>query len=61
LFGMPHVSWNGFSGSMDMLHAVTVELGDDVASPAARAPVAMSVANPAVTNARRCPDTRRPS
>jgi hypothetical protein len=52
LFGMPHVCWNGFNGWMDMLHAVTVVLGVAIASAAARAPVAISVVNPAVTKCR---------
>ena len=38
LFGIPHVCWNGSSGWTDMLHPATVVLGDNVASPAARAP-----------------------
>jgi hypothetical protein len=49
---MPHVCWNGFNGWMDMLHAVTVVLGVAIASAAARAPVAISVVNPAVTKCR---------
>jgi hypothetical protein len=56
-FGMPHVCRNGFSGSMDWLQAVTVVLGDAIARPAAKAPVAIRVANPAVTNLRLCLNT----
>lgn len=61
LFGMPHVCWNGFNGWMDMLHAVTVVLGVAIASAAARVPVAITPADAAVTNARRCPNMKRPS